>query len=52
MTDSIEMIEISKDRYDELLEREAWLGCLEAAGVDNWPGIDEAFDMMDGEDDG
>jgi hypothetical protein len=26
----------------ELEERSTWLGCLEAAGLDNWPGVDVA----------
>ncbi|MFJ6014517.1 hypothetical protein [Streptomyces sp. NPDC092952] len=26
----------------ELEERDVWLGCLESAGLDNWPGVDIA----------
>ena len=31
----------------ELLERDAFLSCLEAAGVDNWGGYDDAQEMME-----
>lgn len=34
-----------QSRIKSLEDRDAWLQCLEAAGVDNWQGIDEAFDM-------
>lgn len=37
-----EMVTITKARYDRLLDRDDWLDCLEAAGVDNWDGYDEA----------
>lgn len=37
-------IVISKDRYNELLEAEEKLNCLEAAGVDNWDGYDFAME--------
>ena len=45
-------VTIKQSRYDDMKERLAWLECLEAAGVDNWQGIDEAFNMMDGDEDG
>ena len=32
---------------DKLKERDNWLKCLEAAGVDNWEGYDIAQDMRD-----
>jgi hypothetical protein len=41
----VEMVSITKAEYDRLVERDDWLGWLEAAGVDNWQGIDEARDM-------
>lgn len=28
-----------------LEERAAWLGCLESAGLDNWPGVDVAREI-------
>lgn len=37
-----EMIEISKEEYELLLEDRMWLDALEEAGVDNWSGFDEA----------
>ena len=40
-----EMVTISKEEYDELIERSNWLGCLEGAGVDDWDGYDYAQEM-------
>ena len=37
-----DMITIKKAEYDRLIERDAWLNYLEAAGVDNWEGYDFA----------
>lgn len=42
-----EKVEISKERYEELLEAEAFLQCLEGAGVDNWDGYGDAQEMME-----
>lgn len=42
MSEEKEMVTITKEEYDELLESAAWLLCLEGAGVDNWSGIDYA----------
>ncbi|WP_434593423.1 hypothetical protein [Streptomyces sp. A5-4] len=36
----------AQDRV-ELEERSTWLGCLESAGVDNWPDVDVAREMRD-----
>lgn len=41
-----EMIEISKALYDQLLEDQRFLSCLEGCGVDNWPGYDDAREMF------
>jgi chemosensory pili system protein ChpA (sensor histidine kinase/response regulator) len=41
----VEMVTIPKAEYERLLERDEWLSCLEAAGVDNWQGIDEAIQI-------
>jgi hypothetical protein len=38
------MITITEQEYKYLQGRSAWLGCLEAAGVDNWQGYDYAQD--------
>ena len=46
-----EMILISQKRLDELLKNEAWLYCLEAAGVDNWCGYEVAQEMLPDDDD-
>lgn len=37
-----EQVTISKKEYEELLDRDFWLSCLERAGVDNWEGYDYA----------
>ena len=42
-----ETITILKSDYDRLLRDSDWLGYLEAAGVDNWSGYEEAQDMRD-----
>ena len=42
-----EMITITKKEYERLLERDDWLMCLEAAGVDNWEGYYYAQDMRE-----
>ena len=44
-----ETITISRKYYEHLVERNNWLECLEAAGVDNWDGWDEAAAMMNEE---
>jgi hypothetical protein len=31
-------VEIPLSEYEQLKEDQAWLSCLEAAGVDNWDG--------------
>jgi len=47
MTDLSYKVQISQDHYEELLERDAWLSALEAAGLDNWEGVDEALVIYD-----
>lgn len=32
--------------YKKLVNRDDWLSCLEAAGVDNWSGYDDAREMQ------
>lgn len=41
------MITIPLRAYKKLVERDEWLGWLEAAGVDNWCGYSEAHTMRD-----
>ena len=38
-------VTISRAEYERLQERDDWLSWLEAAGVDNWDGMDEAVSM-------
>lgn len=40
------MVEITEDHYERLLESEDKLAALEAAGVDNWQGYDDAMDIL------
>lgn len=38
---------ISSAEYERLTDRDFWLDCLEAAGVDNWQGYDFAREMYE-----
>jgi hypothetical protein len=40
-------VEISESLYRELLERDAFLSALEAAGVDNWDGYSYARELVE-----
>lgn len=42
-------ITIDREEYEQLLEDQAFLYALQAAGVDNWQGYVEAQEMMDEE---
>ena len=33
--------------YEELFDRNTFLGCLEACGVDNWQGFPDAYELYD-----
>lgn len=44
-----DVVVVSKERYEELIESEHWLSCLESAGVDNWSGIDYAYELHESE---
>lgn len=46
-----EMAAEFRKELESLVEDSEWLSCLEAAGVDNWGGIDHAHSLRDGEDD-
>lgn len=46
----VEMVEITKEEYDRLLNDSEKLSCLEACGVDNWQGYDDAMEMYHSED--
>jgi hypothetical protein len=41
-----ETVTISKKEYEELVKDSEKLSALEAAGVDNWQGYDNAMEMM------
>lgn len=41
-----EIVTISKEEYDTLLDAQEFLSCLEACGVDNWDGYSDAKAMM------
>ena len=45
--ESKETVTITKERYNELVEDQLWLSCLESAGVDNWNGYDYARELME-----
>jgi len=40
-----EMATITKARYDDLLESEDWLSCLERAGIDNSEAYEYALEL-------
>ena len=42
-----ETVTISKKEYDNLKKRDEFLSALEAAGVDNWDGIEYAQELME-----
>lgn len=39
-------VTINQEKYDKLLEDQRFLECLQAIGVDNWDGYDEACKMF------
>lgn len=45
MSNTEELVTLSKSEYDSLVEDSDWLRCLEAAGVDNWDGYDYALEI-------
>lgn len=42
-----EMITITLKEYNKLIENDAFMDALVAAGVDNWDGYDEAKDLLE-----
>ena len=40
-------VTLTRKEYDELEEAQAFLICLEGAGVDNWDGYEIAQDVME-----
>lgn len=45
-----EMITITKEEYEQLLDDSKKLNCLECCGVDNWGGWDDAMEIYREED--
>ncbi len=45
----MEKVIISKAEYESLLRESRFLECLNACGVDNWIGYDEASAMLEEE---
>lgn len=50
-TTSWEFVTLPVNTYKELLEKQEWLEYLIAAGVDNWDGIEYAFELQEQEQD-
>jgi hypothetical protein len=42
-------VRISKEKYEQLLNDQALLECLQACGVDNWDGYGDAMEMFEEE---
>lgn len=45
METETETVTIPMKEYMSLKRRSDWLDCLESAGVDNWQGIDYAYEI-------
>lgn len=41
------MVSLPEDEVDRLYDRDRWLRALEAAGVDNWSGMEYAIQLME-----
>ena len=46
-----ETVTIAASALEALVDRDRWLSALEAAGVDNWMGIEYAYELMEEEED-
>lgn len=46
MSEAEETVTITKKEYDNLKKDSDWLLCLKSAGVDNWQGIDCAYELQ------
>lgn len=44
-------VTLTKEEYAEIMSQLDWLDALEAAGVDNWDGYDDAVDILNSEED-
>lgn len=45
------VVEVDDSEYDKLIEDQNFLRALEAAGVDNWGGYDNAVDIFEEDND-
>lgn len=45
MTNTEPTVTITAKEHEELLRADMWVQALEAAGVDNWEGYDEAISI-------
>lgn len=45
-----ECVSITEEEYEELRRDQKWLRYLEAAGIDNWEGYDEAMSALRNDD--
>lgn len=45
------MVDITQERYQELLAAEDLVDALQAAGVDNWDGYEHAMRILAGDED-
>jgi hypothetical protein len=43
----IGFVEISQERFDELLKCEMWCEAMSSAGVDNWDGYSYAYELFE-----
>jgi len=39
-------VRVTVEEYKQLVDKSVWLGCLEAAGVDNWEGYGYARELL------
>lgn len=44
---SKDVVEITKEEYEELVNNTRFLNALDAAGVDNWTGYGEAWEIYE-----
>lgn len=45
--DSVNVVMLDTERYQELLEAERYLQCLQEVGVDNWDGNTHALKILE-----
>lgn len=45
-TNNADTVTISKDEYEDLLDKKMFLNALQNAGVDNWSGYGYAYELL------